>query len=58
MKILSSRELFIVADGRHFVLLAKNSSTTGHHLKAFKRVDYDREMYSSISRGNSGKVFD
>ena len=58
MTILSSEDLIIVADGQHFVLLAKNPSTAGRHLKAIKRVNYDREMYSRKSRDDSGKDFD
>ena len=58
MTTLSDEDLFIVADGQHFVLLAKNPSTSGHHLKAFKKVDYDREKYAPKSRGDSGKDFD
>jgi protein required for attachment to host cells len=58
MSPLSSEDLFIVADGQHFVLLAKNPSTSGQHLKAFKKVDYDREKYASKGKGDSGKDFD
>lgn len=58
MTTLSDEDLFIVADGQHFILLAKNLNTSGHHLKAFMKVDYDREKCAPKIRGDSGKYLD
>jgi protein required for attachment to host cells len=58
MNTFNPEDLFIVVDGHHFVLLAKDEVRSSDHLIALKKVDYDPVMFAGKKRANLGRTFD
>lgn len=58
MNTFNPEDLFIVVDGHHFVLLAKDEARSSDHLIAFKKVDYDPVKFAGKKRANLGRTFD
>lgn len=58
MKKLDKTNLYIVADGHHFVMLAKDVKNPTDHLKAFKKVIFEPEKFEVGKRADPGKILD
>ena len=58
MNKFRSEDLYIVADGHHFVFLAKDEVRPADHLIAFKKVNYDPDKFEVQKRADPGRTFD
>ena len=58
MSRFSSDDLYIVADGHHFIFLAKDDKRQADHLIAFKKFKYDSKKYISDIPEKPGRIFD
>lgn len=56
--LISPDNLYIVADGRHFIMLSNKPSNAKNHLKALKKIQFFSDLFDDPHRKNSSHVFD
>lgn len=56
--MFSSKDLYIIADGHHFVFLTKHEGHQADHLTAFKKIEYACTKFSIKNRSESDRTFD
>lgn len=56
MSQLNSHHLYVLADGHHFLLMARDSQKTMDHLKIVRRVQYHPSEFESKKRDHPGKT--
>ncbi len=56
MSYLLDHQLFLLADGHHFLLMARNPHNTIPHLKIIKRVQYQPNKFKQNKRDDPGRT--
>ncbi len=56
MSQLNPQHLYILADGHHFLLMARDPHKTLDHLKIVRRVEYHPSQFEAQKRDNPGKT--
>lgn len=56
MSQLNPHHLYVLADGHHFFLMARDPQKTLQHLKIVKRVEYQPSQFESKKRDNPGRT--
>ena len=58
MSRFSSDDLYIVADGHHFIFLAKDDKHQADHLIAFKKFKFESKKFISDIPEKPGRIYD